>query len=414
MSEYAAPPSKEERLFAFEDFMGLRNNTSPETFAPGDMVTATNVDIDDALNLRRRAGYSAVVAAGITRDLWASGPVCLGVSSGNALTRLLPDYSTVVLRSGLTAGASLSYADVGDRVFYANGFESGVVQDGASRSWGLAVPGIPEVATTGGTLTPGIYQALLTYLRTDGQESGAGRAVTIELTADGGIDFTALPVSTDPTVAFKAVYLTAPNGMTLYRYGLIPNADTAFVIREPRMGASPLPTQFMSGPPAGEVIGYFRGYMLVAAGNRLYPSEPYAPELFDLRKSIPFAARITMVAPVLGGVWVGTDTQIIWLAGESPETWTYRVAAEYGVISRAFTFTDSELVLDMPKGDRVAMFAAAQGLCVGTATGGLINLTQARYAFPARDRGAAVVRRHRGSVQLLMTLQGTAQAANVS
>jgi hypothetical protein len=392
----------------------LRNNVSSDAFSPEDLEVALNVDIDDSLSAGRRKGYSAPVTASVDRDLWASGSVCLGVGS-NALKLVNPDYSLVTLRSGLTADRPLSYAVAGDRVFYANGAELGCVQAGAHRTWGLDVPGMPVAAATAGTLRAGLYQYAVTYLRADGQESGAGRAGTIELTDTGGISLSSISVSDDPGVTYKIVYATSVGGGTLYRTGLIANADTTYVIREERMGASPLITQFLSAPPAGDHIAYWNGWMLVAQGARLYPSEPYAPELFDLRKSVPFLDRITMVAPVTDGVWVGTASQIGWLTGDSPETWRFRVVAEHGVVPGALAYGDSELLGDgSAAGERYAFFASKQGLCVGRPGGAFANLTQARFAYPIQERGAVVVRRHRGIAQLVATMRGAEVAGNVA
>ena len=413
MAEYAAAPDPREGLFTFGPFRGLRNNTSPDAFSPEDLAVALNVDLDDSLATGRRKGYSAPVTAAVDRDLWASGAVCLGVGS-NTLKMINPDFSTTTLRAGLTAGRALSYAVAGDRVFYANGVELGCVQNGIDRAWGLAVPGTPVAAAGNGALAAGLYQYVVTYLRADGQESGAGKAGTIELMTAGGIELASISVSADPTVAHKIVYATSVGGQTLYRAGLIANADTTYAIREVRTGASPLVTQFLSLPPAGDHIAYWNGWMLVAQGARLYPSEAYAPELFDLRKAVPLLDRITMVAPVRDGVWLGTNSQVLWLTGDSPETWKYRAVADYGVIPGALAYADSELLAGGTPGEQIAFFATKRGLCVGHIGGAFANLTAERFAYPVQERGAAVVRRHRGIVQLVATLQGAEIAGNAA
>ncbi|MCR4338514.1 MAG: hypothetical protein NUW01_01360 [Gemmatimonadaceae bacterium] len=418
MAEYADPVDPREGLIEYAAFTGLRNNVSPESFSRGDLVTALNVDLDDAGGISRRKGYSAPVAASVDRSLWASGPVCLGVGS-NALKLVYPDYTTKTLMSGLTASRALSYAAVGDRVFWSNGVELGCVQNGANRSWGITPPGLPAVSAGPGTLAAGKYQVAVTYLRDDLQESGTGMAVAIELTAVGGLSLSSIPVSTDATITHKIIYAAPVGGEVLYSAGGIANADTTFLIDEVRVNASPLATQFLSPPPAGDYIAYWKGWMLVANGNRLYPSEPYAPELFDLRKSVPFLDSITMLAPLLhkgaGGVWLGTGTQIVFVSGESPEQWVYQPAAEYGVIPGTLAYGDGELIGDASmKGVVVAFFATKQGLCVGLPDGSLVNLTQGKYAYPVQERGAGVVRRHRGIAQFLVTMQGSETAGNVA
>lgn len=414
---YAAGIDEKEGLFEFASFKGLRNNVDPESFSPEDLVTALNVDIDDAGGISRRKGFSSPVVAGVDRALFAAGSVCLGVGS-NALKLIQPDWSTTTLRSGLAASRPLSYAAVGNRVFWSNGVETGCVQDGVSRTWGLEVPAAPEAAAVSGTLRAGTYQYVITYLREDGQESGASKAGTITLAAVGGISLSPIAVSDDPSVVYKVVYVTAVDGETLYRYGVAANADTSFVIRGPRAGASPLSTQFLRPAPAGDHIGYGNGRMLVAADSRLYPSEPFAPELFDLRRSVPFLDRITLLAPLSGkdaGIWIGTASQIIWVSGEGPETWAYDVKAEYGVIPGTAYYSDSSVLAPEPTDPvPVVFFGSRQGLCVGRPGGVLLNLTEDRFAYPVMDRGAALVRRHRGMVQCLMSLQGTEVAGNVA
>ena len=412
--EYAKPVDPRERVFSFAGFRGLRNNVDSEMFSPEDLEVALNVDILDALRVSRRKGYSAPVTASVDRDLWASGAVCLGVGS-NALKLVQPDFSVTTLRSSLTAARPLSYAAAGDRIFYANGTELGCVQSGAHRTWGITPPGLPVAAATAGSLPPGRYQYAVTFIRSDGQESGTGLAGVIELTVAGGIALSAVPVSTDPSVTYKVIYVSSAGGETLYRSGLIANADTTYVVREERMGASPLTTQFLSPPPAGDHIAYFGGYMLVASGNVLYPSEPYAPELFDLRKGKPLLDRITMVAPVDDGVWVGTDSQVLWLAGSTPEEWEYKEVANYGAIPGTLAYGDHELLGDgSTAGTMVAWFASKRGLCAGRDGGAFSNVTQARFAYPVQERGAAVVRRHRGTAQLLVTMRGAEVAGNVA
>jgi len=417
MAEYADPVDPKEGLVSYDTFHGLRNNVSAEMFARGDLVTALNIDITDALDIARRKGFSAPVTANVDRDLWASGPICLGVGS-NALKQVNPDYSVTTLRTGLTPARPLAYAVVGDRVFWSNGVELGCVQNGANRTWGITPPGMPVLTAASGALGIGKYQVVVTYLRQDGQESGTGLAVAIELTAVGGIALSSIPVSTDAAVTHKVIYATSVGGEILYRRGLITNATATFLIDELQKDSSPLLTQFLQPPPAGDHIGYWKGWMLVAKDNRLYPSESYGPELFDLRKAVPFLDRITMVAPLVNrsdGVWVGTDTQVIFISGESPEAWKFRVVAEYGVIPGTLAYGDGELVGNGQQvGNVLAFFATKRGLCVGASDGQLTNLTESRFAYPSMDRGAGVVRRHRGISQFVVSLQGTESAANVA
>ena len=403
-----------EGLFEFSKFKGLRNVVNARDFDPGDLEVALNVDIDAGERVTRRKGFGSVVVAGVDRGLFASGSICLGVGS-NALVQISPDWSKQTLHSGLTPNRDLSYAALADRVYYSNGVESGVVQNGARRSWGLTVPSTPAASVTGGDLQAGRYQFAVTYLRNDGQESGAGRAGEIELSARGGVLLSSIPASADPTVVLKAVYMTTTNGQALLRVGVLPNSQTTFTLQAPNDGAAPLGTQFLAPPPPGDHIGYSSGYALVAVGAALYPSEPYAPELFDLRKRIPFTDRITMIAPVDGGLWVGTDSQVLWLAGKDMTTWEFVERADYGAIPGTLAYGDGELIGDGSlSGTLVPFFATKRGICIGTTTGSLQNLTESRFAYPSQPKGAGLVRRHRGVGQYIATLNGPETAGNTA
>ena len=406
----------DEELREHRDFTGLRNNVGAAGFDLGDLEVGLNVDIDDKGFLLRRKGHSAVVVAGVDRDLFAAGGVCLGVGS-NTLVQISPNWSTQNLHSGLTPNRPLSYAAIGARVYYSNGVESGVVENGQRRSWGLEVPGFPDVDFTGGALSAGQYQVALTYLRADGQESGARISIVANLVApDGGLELT-LPVSTDSNVTLKAIYVSARNGEILYRYAVIDKAVTTFAVREERPGIVALATQFLVPPNmlgAIDYIAYGNGRMLVAVGSRLYCSEPYAPELFDPRKSWPFLDAITMVVPLEDGTWLGTKSQVIWLPNAEPEKWQFMAKAPYGVIPGT-AYVDSLSSIGDGSGKGLAVyFATTQGLCVGGNGGQMSNFTEGKFSYPIQERGAGIVRRHRGMSQYLTTLHGAEVAGNVA
>jgi len=397
------------------DFTGLRSNVGAAGFDPGDLEVGLNVDIDDTGFLLRRKGYSAVVVAGVDRDLYAAGSMCLGVGS-NALKHIMPDWSTITLRSGLTPSRPLSYSVAGARVYYTNGVEFGVVENGQHRSWGLTPPALGPAILVGGVLRAGRYQYSMAYLRNDGQESGAALAQVLELPITGGYELT-LPVSTDFDVTQKTVYVSDRDGETLHRYAVVDNATTIFAVREERMGTVALATQFLVPPSMLGAIdhsAYGNGRMLVSVDNRLYCSEPYAPELFDPRKSWPFLDTITMIASLEDGTWLGTRNQVIWLPNAEPEKWNFVVKAPYGVIpGTAYEDSLASLGDGKDKG-RAVFFATTQGLCVGANGGQMINFTEGRFQYPSQERGAGIVRRHRGMTQYLTTLHGAEVAGNIA
>lgn len=408
------PISEKEGLYEHAGFLGLRNTVPSDRFDLGDLEAAPNVDIDDSRRVTRRYGHGAAVVSGACRSLWSDGLTALVVRNDTTLVQILPDYTLRTLRTGLSSGLDMSFGALAARIYYSNGMETGVVEEGRSRSWGLEIPGVPTATAVGGVLPSGRYQFAVTYLRSDGQESGSSRAGIIALSDTGGISLSAIPVSSDPDVPKAAIYFSKCDGEMLYRAGVIPNGDTMFSYQLEASMQIPLRTQHLRAAPAGQFVDEINGRTLVAKGDTLCFSEPYAPELFDLRKNFRFAGPITMIAALDSGVYVGTEARVIWLDGAVPEEWRYSERLLYGAVRGAVTKTSRDLVLDGQGTKRVAVFATRQGICVGEDGGGIINLTNERFAYPVQDRGAVVVRQHRGLVQCLAALQGAETAGNAS
>lgn len=390
---------REQDVVCYQNFFGVRNDIDPERFELGDLVSASNCDIDKSGRLARRAGYTEVLA-GTTHSIFGSDSLGLAMCvQGTQLLRIFPDYTTGVLKSGLTAGQRMTYTRVNNRVYFSNGFETGVVENGAVRSWGLPVPPLPTVVSTVGQMPTGWYQYVVTYFRSDGQESGAGLAGKIN--CGGGLAFT-VPASTDPDVVSKGIYVTTQNGDALYLAMVIPNATTSAIYNNnTRELTVPLLTQFLTPPPAGQVTGYYKGRMFVGAGDVLYPSEPFGFELFDQRKYIQTDGKLTMIAPfedkestdiaTKSGLFLGTDKSCGVLVGADPDTFRYVTKTGYGAVQGALDYVDGSLFGDNSSNARsLPMWLTTQGVCVGMADMEIKNLTRTRYGFTIGNQGAAI------------------------
>lgn len=109
----------------FDDKVGLK-----------EMAAAVNVDVDSRMRVSRRKGYTNVLIAVGAHSLFSVGQYALYVA-GNALTVMEKDYSTTPIRN-VSVGARMSYANTGDKVYYANGFETGYVSNRLSYAWTAA------------------------------------------------------------------------------------------------------------------------------------------------------------------------------------------------------------------------------------------------------------------------------------
>lgn len=375
---------------AYKAFAGLKNTVSPERLEEGDLVTANNVDIDATGKISRRDGRTLALA-GSYHSLFASGDVCL-IVGGSTLSSVKSDYTLQTLRTGLS-NARMAWQKSAGRIYYSNGHDTGVIDGGLSRTWGITTPSHQGAAQeVSGALPAGAYQWAITYLRSDGQESGTGVAGRIDIANDGaGIHFSGLPVSIDIGVYEKILYMSASNGTTLYGRLIITNETTEETVIDVGDRARELDTQFLNPPPAGQCLAFHNGRMFVADGDVLYYSEPYSLELFDLRHYLPLDGRITLLAPVDGGIIVGTDEMTGFLAGAQPEEFTLTVRNADAAIPGTLAWVSGRNIGDGALGEtEVPIWLASSGVCIGTPDGQVRNLTAARFLMDESGTGAAL------------------------
>lgn len=404
------PDRSREGVVELSLFSGVVNTRPADLLAPGDLLSGQNIEINDAGQIERRRGHTAARAAGPAHSLWTDGRRCFGVLLGAVveITRASPfAYRTLATLAYPTQPVSFTRA--GSRYYWSNSLEQGCIDGPGARTWGLPVPAF-ALSPAGGSLRPGRYAVAVTNARADGQESGA-RVLTIEITTGGVQISPAGPLPAE--VVTRNFYLSKWNAETVYYAGSSTGAVTFG--SEPTSGEE-CETLHLLPPPLGSAVAFFRGHVLVARNDELRRSEPFAYELFDGRKSMRFGERVTVIVPMDSGVYVGTETRLLWLGGKSPAEWEVElVVGHVGVPDGAWCYTRSDL-FDRRRGatkDDAVLFATESGLFLGADGGNVSALTDDRFAIGRYTRGAALVREHRGYHQALVALQGPIIPANV-
>ena len=161
--------------------------------------------------------------------------------------------------------------------------------------------------------------------------------------------------------------------------------------------------QFLSPPPAGQLVGFHRGCLLVAKEEMLYPSEPYAYELFDHRRAIALDDRITLIASMEdkerpgegegqnSGLFIGTERSCGVLIGKDPNGFQYIPKMDYGAIQGTLAYIDGSVFGDNKAGARpLPVWITTKGLCAGMPQMEIINLTRTKFTFPVGNYGASV------------------------
>lgn len=151
-------------------------------------------------------------------------------------------------------------------------------------------------------------------------------------------------------------------------------------------------TRNYDDPPVGTIVRVHSSRVYIADGSVLWYSEPFAPNLFRRAANfIPFAAKITMVAPVAAGLVVSTAYRLYFLAGKNPKEFTLASLAGYPAIEGTDVEVDGIALEGGKYGMQpMQMFTTTKGICAVSSEGQFVNLTHQTIEYPKSNRGAAV------------------------
>ena len=377
-------------------FSGINNRLPDHQLAvvergrkAGDYLrNAVNVDLTAAGTLQRRKGSTLAQAGTDCHSLWSDGEQAFYVDGDT-----LYQYPRTALRSGLAPGRRVSWCKTptGD-VIWSNGTVLERIRAGVSAPLGLPVPNPAPIVTasTGGGLRAGVYQVAITTTNAAGEESGATWPIQVAVPDGGRIEASGLPGM------LTNLYVSPLNGDTLYL--ATTTSSSSYII--PIMGAlgQSLQTLHLRPMPAGEIVREHCGRLLVVSGSTLYYSEPFGYGLHDpLRGRIPFGGRITMLAPVEGGCYVGTETETFWLPGGDIEKTEIVELLPYGAVPGTDTALENETGV---------AWTSTRGLIVADAQGQAKNVQEATVAVGPAQIGATLYREQDGMRQLVASLSG--------
>lgn len=374
-----------------QKFTGINNVLEPQELAATELTMASNVDIDAAGRARRRGGFSQLNAAKHA-NLWEAPGYT--VATRGVAGDLVNVDSGAVLAAALGHSPRVWFAPLpGGRTAYSNGTGMGIVSaDGsAAAAWGIPLPAGVGVATdTAGSLFPGDYRYAVTHQRlADGLEGGPAYAGGVVTVASGGVAFTGLPVLAGHRVN---VYLTSHNGGDRWFAGSTTGSTFTFAGANNQL-VRPCRTEKMLAPPPGaKILAFWRGRMLCAVGNALFASRLHSWHLFDLRKDFKqFSATITLVHPTDGGVWVGTEKELVFLAGDTWDALQHSVKGQGPVVLGSGAAVPGEYLTlgaaGRARGNCMVCIAGGS-LVAGTPDGALTPLSAERYRTDAVEVSA--------------------------
>lgn len=148
--------------------------------------------------------------------------------------------------------------------------------------------------------------------------------------------------------------------------------------------------EYLSAPPIGQLLKIHNGRMYVAVENLVYVSEIFDYSRF---KFIPFIFEndIVMMEGVAGGLYVGDESDLFFLGGSSPEEFTRtKVMSGRVVTDSCVKVAASDIGLQGAK-EVIVFTVAGEGICIGSESGCIQNLTGNDIDFSNGLIGAACV-----------------------
>ena len=202
-----------------------------------------------------------------------------------------------------------------------------------------------------------------------------------------------LPMAFDPTLTGARIYITAQNSGALRRYAEVPinQIEIAIPHVDQQTGLEP-PFPLMQPMPAGRYVQHWKGRLLVAGIRTLNFSQPLAHHIHNARTDfVHFPQRITFVVGVDGGVWVGQQDHVVFLAGSEPDQWVSQRKAAQRPVPDSAVLLDSDVAGEVAGQTGCALWLAANGYVIGAPDGTLIERHRRKLAGIHGERGTTAV-----------------------
>ena len=354
---------------------------------------AVNVDIDEG-RASMRPGRRQVCNTPYT-DLWRSSlHGDLFGRLGGSWVRINPqDWGFEVLAS--VGEQQLHHVILNNLVAVAGA--NGIFTFNGQRAQPLALPGgwAPMLAVGAGSLPAGQYGFASAWLR-DGQEGSLSPLVTAQVPDNGAVSV-GFPAIAPEGVTGIRLFMTRHQGGQLLRVGDFDHRLPGTLIPAmPQLGAAPL-FEHMHPMPSGQYLAMWQGRLVVAQGRTLRFSQAMAYHVHDRRYDFAdLPQRITFVAPVGAGIFVGQVDNVVFLSGQEPKGLTLNQRATLPPVPGSAIALDSQTARQFGEGGRGAVaWLAGNGFVLGTDDGAIIQPQANRISGVAGSKAVTVANQGR-------------------
>ena len=388
---------------------GVDNRRSDDDIDDDSLRDAVNVDVSVSGRVRMRRGITQTLAMAGAHSLFSDGQRMLFATASSLRGVTFPGPIASLLLTDARLRNPLSYVSVNGVTYFSNELINGKVNTaGAYEPWGVVPPTTQPVCTGSpvGTGTARLYQVSCTFITASGMESGSTLLpVSVTCGDPANIVASSIPQSSDSRVVATRLYATNIDGEIFYRDQDVPAGVTSVAMNGFFGKGGPFSSQFMSPPPAGQLVEYLNGIIYIAQGSTLWHTEPMNYDLHTPRKNFfSFGSRITMIKAVPDGLFVSAD-QTYFLERVGTEEVRRRVVLPHKAIEGA--------ACSVPDSTDVLWFSE-RGFVRGGIGGNVRLLTDAQVAVDSYARGALSFDENNGQRTVVAVLNGPTAGAAAS
>lgn len=397
----------------FVEFKGLQDARNTDSVAFGAFVESENTDITREGKPKRRPGRTKVYD-GQVLDTWGDGDILLFVTAAGDLRRLNDDDTSDVLRAGLSGPGRLAATRIANTVYWSFGAYTGVIESGVDRFLGmdLLTPAGFTLIAGSSRLPPGVYRYAWVGVTAQGDEGPLSIRGSFELTERGGAHIIP-PIPADTRMTHVRAYLTETNGTQMYRLGTVVAPTNSSEQDARKLEVLPLLESIrpirenLISLPVFTAAETHNGRLLVAYENLLLYSERFDYEYFSPDEMfIPFSSEVRIIAPVEGGVFVGTATEHFFLDGADVSQSTLRRKASYGAVGHTLDYLEQEEHAFEGADGRIAVWLGLRGPVFGLSGGSMKDSGDGVVSFPSNVvHGAGSVRKHEGDMHYISVVR---------
>lgn len=394
---------------------GMNNVASEFDLGNRFLREAVNVDISNSGKPRRRRGASKILD-GKFHSLFdlIEWPYIFCVKDGAVTAMQVEEDAGDPIIGAVTSLVDvdpllpMSFTEHIGRLYFSNGAQRGWIDPFLKlHLWGIPAPEADFTLSVapGGGLPPGNYQVCLSTLMLDGEESAPSDVVNITLPADGCIAISGIKTPPAGARAIR-VYRSQPNGDILYWVRDLPTMATNTVLsNDGNLGKM---QEWRDAYPVqpGLNLRSHAARIYWIDGDRVGYTLPLAPSLTDPASCYYWmSGAVTLMEPVEGGIFIGTDAGVWFAAGREPKQADLRQVWSRGAVPGT-----AKLVPGTAFGEAspVVVFWDTNGVfCkagIGQGFGSVTGITEGKLTTPAYDRGATLYRELDGIKQVISTM----------